>query len=126
MSIEDDAYKFYQKICMSPNREEIRTVVEKLKSSKRGYGNKDIPAPILGLLLYDQEKMKRYVGRSALEELESWSERELKLLFGAHDQVRRLNQQCLTPLSSVLPQAIEAVNPYKQYPLTVAEEEYKE
>lgn len=126
MDIEDAANKFYKKIWDSPNREEIKTVVGKLNSSSRGYGNKIIPTPMLGLLLYNQEQLKKAVGRSAIEELEAWSERELKILFGVHNQVRRLNQQCLAPLKGELTAAINAVNPYKEYPQTVSTEGFEE
>jgi hypothetical protein len=126
MSIQDDAHKFYKRIWDSPNREEIQTVVEKLKSSKRGYGNKVSPAPMLGLLLYNQQQLKRLAGRTAVEELASWSERELKILFGVHNQVRHFNQQCLAPLMAALPESINAVNPYKEYPQTVPTEGFEE
>lgn len=126
MSIQDDAYNFYRKIWDSPNREEIQTVVRKLSSSTRGYGNKVYPAPMLGLLLYDQRKLKAFQGRSAVEELESWSERELQILFGVHNQMRRFNEQCLAPFVAELPQAINALNPYKEYQHTVSTEGFEE
>ena len=126
MSIKADAHKFYKKIWDSPNREEIKTVVGKLKSSTRGYGNKIYPAPILGLLLYNQRRLKEFAGRAAVEELASWSEQDLKILFGTHNQVRRLNQQCLAPLMAALPESINAVNPYKEYPQTVSTEGFEE
>jgi hypothetical protein len=126
MSIKGDAYKFYKKIWDSPNREDIRTVVGKLKSSTRGYGNKVSPAPMLGLLLYDQQKLKRLAGRTATEELASWSERELQILFGIHNQVRRFNERCLAPLTTALPEVINAINPYKEYPQTVSTEGFEE
>jgi len=113
MSIQEDAHKFYKKLLSSPNREEIQSVVGKLKSSTRGYGNKVYPSPILGLLLYDQQRLKRFAGRTALDELGNWSERELKILFGVHNQIRRFNQQCLSPLMAMLPASTNAVNPYK-------------
>jgi hypothetical protein len=122
MSIKDAAYTFHKKIWDSSNREEIKNVVGKLKSSTRGLGNKVSPAPMLGLLLYNQQGLKRLLGRSAVDELSSWSERELQILFGIHNQVRRFNEECLTPLSSDLPQAIKAVNPYKEYPHAVSTE----
>jgi len=114
------------KIWNSPNREEIYEVVKKLKSSTRGHGNKVYPAPILGLLLYDQQALKRFHGKSIVEELESWSERELQILFGVHTQIRRFNEQCLAPLVAELPQAINAVNPYKEYQHTVSTEGFEE
>ncbi len=123
MSIKDDAYKFCRRIWNSPNREEIHNVVEKLKSSTRGFGNKVYPAPILGLLLYNQEAIKRYEGKSPVEELTSWSKRELKILFGVHNQIRLFNEQCLAPLLAELPEAINAINPYKEYPLTTYKKE---
>lgn len=126
MSIQDDAYNFYIKIGGSPNRAEIHNVVGKLKSSTRGYGNKVSPAPMLGLLLYDQRKLKAFQGRSAVEELEAWSERELQILFGVHNQILRFNERCLAPLVAELPQAINAVNPYKEYPHTVSTEGFEE
>ena len=119
MSIKDAAFNFYKKIWNSPNREEIRNVISKLKSSSRGLGNKVCPAPMLGLLLYNQQAVKRLLGRSAVEELSAWSEREQKILFGIHNQVLHFNEQCLSPLIPELRQAIEAVNPYKKYQQTV-------
>lgn len=126
MSIKDNAYNFYKKIWNSPNREEIHNVIGKLKSSSRGHGNKIYPAPMLGLLLYNQQALKRFEGMSPVEELASWKERELKILFGVHNQVLHFNEQCLSPLASVLPQAINAVNPYKEYPHSVFLEGFEE
>lgn len=119
MNIKNAAEKFYKSIWSSPDRERIKGIVSKLKSSARGYGNKVYPAPILGLLLYDQQKLKRFAGRSAVEELSSWSQEDLTVLFGVHNQIRRFNEQCLKPLAKQLPQAINAVNPYREYPQAV-------
>lgn len=79
MNIQDVAFKFYSKILDSPNRDEIKTVVSKLKA----INNKIHPAPVLGLLLYDQKKVKRNLGRTPLKELSSWTERELKCCSGS-------------------------------------------
>jgi hypothetical protein len=126
MTIKDDAYRFYKKIWDSPNREEIYRVVVKLKSSTRGHGNKIYPAPMLGLLLYNQQALKSFHGKSAVEELEAWDERELKILFGVHNQVRRLNELCIAPLVAELPQVINAVNPYKAYPYPVSTDGFED
>jgi hypothetical protein len=126
MSIKSAAEIFYKTIWHSPDRGRIKEVVTKLKSSTRGYGNKVYPAPILGLLLYDQQKLKRFAGRSAVEELSSWSAEDLTVLFGVHNQIRRFNEQCLKPLTDQLPQAINAVNPYREYPQAVATNECEE
>lgn len=126
MTIRTEAYKFYKKIWDSSNREEIKRVVTKLKSSARGFGNKVYPAPMLGLLFYDQQKLKRFAGRSALEELATFSEQDLKVLFGVHNQVRRFNDQCLSPLIAELPQTINAVNPYRDYPYAVCTDGFEE
>ncbi len=125
MSIKSAAEKLYKAIWNSPDRERIKSVVSKLKSSARGYGNKVYPTPILGLLLYDQQKLKRFAGRSAVEELSSWSAEDLTLLFGVHNQIRRFNEQCLAP-NGHLPQAINAVNPYREYRQTIATNGCKE
>jgi hypothetical protein len=126
MSIKEAAHNFHKKIWDSPNREEIRTVVGKLKSSTRGLGNKIYPTPMLGLLLYNQQGMKRILGRSAVEELTSWSERELKVLHGIHNQVLQFNVACLAPLVSGLPEAVTAINPYKEYPQVVSTEGFQD
>src|ERR1051325_8205378 len=99
MSIQDDAQNFYKKIWASSNREEVQAVVGRLKASTRGHGNKIYPAPVLGLLLYNQKALKKFDGRSVAEELASWDERELKILFGVHKQLRRFNELCLSPLA---------------------------
>lgn len=112
MSIKDDAYKFLKKVW---------AVVAKLKSSSRGHGEKIYPAPILGLLLHDQEILRKFDGSAPLDELSSWSQRELSILFGVHDQLRLFNERCLAPLQAELPQCIDAANPYKQYPVTTKE-----
>lgn len=126
MTIRSEAERFYKKIWSSPDRERIKGVIAKLKSSARGYGNKVYPAPMLGLLLYDQQKLKRLAGRSAVEELSFWSDEDLGVLFGAHNQIRRLNEQYLSPLIEHLPEAITAVNPYREYPKTVSTNESEE
>lgn len=115
MSIKDEAYKFHKKIWNSPNREEIEKVISKLKSSVRGLGNKIYPTPMLGLLIYDQQRLKKLANIDISKELASWSEREIKILFSVHNQVRHFNEQCLGPLAAKLPQAINAINPYKEY-----------
>src|SRR5690349_9612002 len=126
MSIRETAHKFQKKIWDSSNREEVKNVVTKLKSSTRGLGNKIFPAPMLGLLLYNQQGVKRYFGKSAVEELSSWSKRDLAILFGVHNQVRRFNEACLEPLIAELPEAVTAVNPYKDYPQTVSTEGFED
>ncbi|MDQ3816299.1 MAG: hypothetical protein M3362_01245 [Acidobacteriota bacterium] len=126
MSILDDAKNFYKIICDSPNREEVKTLVGKLKASTRGGGSKIYPAPILGLLLYNQRLVKSYLGVAPVEELKSWDERELKILFGVHNQIRRFNERCLAPLADALPEAIGGVNPYKEYPSPVSTDGFEE
>jgi hypothetical protein len=126
MSILDAAQKFYKRIWDAPNREEAKTVVGRLKASTRGHGSKIYPAPILGLLLYNQKALRKFDGKSAVEELASWNERELKILFAVHNQIRRLNEQCLSPLLEALPEAINGVNPYKEYPQTISTEGFEE
>lgn len=125
MSIKEEAFKFYKKIFDSPNREEIQTVVGKFKSSNWGIISTISPIPMLGRLLFDQRWLKKSYSKSAVEELASWNEREQKILFGVHNQVRRLNEHCLAPLAAELPQAINAVNPYKEYPHTVSTEGFE-
>lgn len=122
MSIKDVAFTFYKKIMDSPNVEEIQTVVSKLKA----LNNKIHPAPVLGLLLYDQKKVKHYAGRNPVNELSSWEERDLKLLFGVHNQIRQFNRLCLAPLEVELPGAINAINPYKEYQQPVSTEGFEE
>jgi hypothetical protein len=126
MSIKDSAFKFHQTIWNSPNREEVRKVVAKLKSSTRGYGNKVSPAPILGLLLYDQNRLKKFAGIAPSEELLSWPDQDLKVLFGVHEQIRMFNERCLKPLSLRMSEAIEGINPYKRYPYRVSIEGFEE
>src|SRR2546422_8774770 len=100
MSIKDDALEFHRSIWRFPNREEIKALVAKLKSSARGHGEKIYPVPILGLLLYDQEMLRKFDGSAPLDELSSWSSRELQVLFGIHEQIRRFNERCLAPLAA--------------------------
>jgi hypothetical protein len=123
MSIQDDAFEFYRSIWKSPNRDEIKAVVAKLKSSARGYPEKTYPVPILGLLLYDQTVLRKLEGSAPIDQLSSWSTRELKVLFGVHEQMRLFNERCLAPLITELPQCIDAANPYKKYPVTNNESE---
>src|SRR3989442_15817558 len=123
MSIKDDAFEFHRVIWEFPNREEIRAVVAKLKSSARGHGEKIYPVPILGLLLYDQDRLRKFDGKAPIDELSSWSPRELQILFGVHEHIRLFNERCLAPLIAELPQYIDAANPYKRYPATTRESE---
>src|SRR5205085_5502459 len=116
MNIKDVAFSFYRKIWNSPHRHEVRNVAAKLKSSSRGYGEKLYPSPILGLLLYNQQALKEFAGKTPCEELVDWTERERKILFGAHKQVLRFNRECLAPLAAELPDSLVPVNPYKNYP----------
>lgn len=122
MSIKDFAVTFNRKIWDTPSLEEIKAVVSKLKPTN----SKIHPAPVLGLLLYDQKKVERYLGRMPFKELSSWEERELKLLFGVHNQIRQLNRLCLAPLEAALPEAINAINPYKEYQQSVSTEGFEE
>ena len=126
MSIKNEAFKLCNTIWNSANREELQQVVNKLKSSTRGHPNLLSPTPILGLLLYDQHALKAFEGKSAVEELAGWDERELKLLFGMHNRVRLFNAQCLKPLMPRLAEAVEAINPYKEYPQKLSTEGFEE
>jgi hypothetical protein len=125
MSILDTTYRLYEKIWNSPNREEVRKVVDKLQSSKRGLGNKIYPTPILGLLVYTQQGFT-LGGINPEGELGSWSERELKILFGVHKQILQLNQQCLSPLAAGLPKTLSVVNPYTYYPYAISTDGFEE
>lgn len=126
MSIKDDAFNLFNKVWNSPNREEIQAVVNKLKPRTFGADYITYPAPILGLLLYNRQRVKAYLNKDFVSELSTWSERDLKILFGVHNQIRRLNEQCLAPLASELPEAINGVNPYKEYPHEVSTEGFED
>jgi hypothetical protein len=121
MSIKDAAFDLYRKIWDNPSREEIESIIKKLKP----LNNKMHPAPVLGLLLYDQKKVERVLGRIPIKELSSWEERELKLLFGVHNQIQHFNRRCLAPLEATLPRAVKATNPYKEYQPPVSTEGYE-
>jgi hypothetical protein len=122
MTILEATYRLCNKIWESPDREEIMKVVSKLTSSSRGYGNKIYPIPVLGLLLWPQEGVKEFTGRAPWEELASWTDRERNLLFGIHSEILNLNELCLKPLKSELPDCSLAVNPYQPYPAEKIEE----
>jgi hypothetical protein len=126
MSIKDDAINLFKKVWNSPNREEAQAVVHKLKPGTYGVGGMLYPAPLLGMLLYDQQRVKALLNKDFASELSSWSERDLKILFGIHNQIRRLNEQCLSPLTAELPEAINGINPYKEYPQIVSTEGFEE
>src|SRR6266566_1817867 len=123
MSIKDDALEFHRSIWEFSNREQIGALVTKLKSGARGYGEKIYPVPVLGLLLYDQGILRKIIGRAPIDELSSWSSRDLQILFGFHEQIRLFNERCLQPLKAELPQCIDAANPYKKYPATTKKAE---
>ncbi len=116
MSIRNDALHFHRSIWKLANREQLRSLVAKLKSGARGYGEKIYPVPVLGLLLYDQDVLRKLEGRAPIDELSSWSSPDLQTLFGLHEQIRLFNERCLQPLKAQLPQCINAANPYKKYP----------
>lgn len=116
MSIQGDAFKLSRKVSLSHQRARVRDVVSKLSSSTRGYGNKMIPTPMLGLLLYNQEKIKEFAGIAPIEELAFWSEEEKRILYGVHQQLLELNRLCLGPLDNKLPACSVGVNPYRAYP----------
>jgi hypothetical protein len=121
MSIKDVALTLSRKISDSLRLEEIKAVVNKLKPTN----NKIHPAPVLGLLLYDQKKVERYMRRTPIKELSSWEQGDLKLLFGVHNQIRQFNRRCLAPLEATLPEAINAINPYKEYQQSVSTEGFE-
>jgi hypothetical protein len=87
MTIQEDAYRLCDKIRRSP---------------------------FLGLLLYDQNLM-RFKEGTPREVVNTWGERERQIFFGVHDEVFRLNQICMAPLSAELPHCADAANPYKEY-----------
>jgi len=122
MSLRDVAFTFYRKIWDSPSLEDIKGVVTKLKATS----NKIHPNPILGLLLYDPKKVERYTRRDITKELSSWGERDLKLLFGVHNQIRQFNRLSLAPLKAAVPEAINAINPYKEYRQSVSTDGFEE
>lgn len=115
MTIQEEAYRLYDKVRSSPSRGDVKEVVRKLKPGTFGYGNKIYPSPLLGLLFYDQDKVRFKEGTPA-EVVGSWGERERQILFGVHDEVIRLNRLCLSPLAVELPQCAAAANPYREYP----------
>ncbi|MFM9903517.1 MAG: hypothetical protein ACKVQJ_02970 [Pyrinomonadaceae bacterium] len=115
MNLEAHTIEFCRVITKGPNRDEVLRVVQKMQSSARGLGNKVYPTPILGLLLYNQEGVRRLIGKSAVEELEDWEQQDLNILFSVHQQVLEFNTRCLTPLFNILPEAVPATNPYKEY-----------
>jgi hypothetical protein len=117
MTIREAAFRLFDKVKNSPNREEIRQVVQKLKSDERGYGNKIYPSPFLGLLLWNQDYIKKFEGKSPIESLDLWDERELKILFGVHNQLVNFNRLSANPLEAELPHSVFAVDPlpYKRY-----------
>lgn len=126
MSIKDEAFNLFNKVWGSSNREEVTAVLKKVKPSTFGVNYITYPAPVLGLLLYNRQRVKAHLNKDFVSELSTWSERDLKILFGVHNQIRHLNDQCLTPLVSELPEAIDAINPYKEYPHTVSTEGFED
>ncbi|MDQ3802728.1 MAG: hypothetical protein M3416_02595 [Acidobacteriota bacterium] len=115
MTIREDAYGLYDKVWNSPSRGGVQEVVGRMKPSTFGYGNKIYPSPFLGLLLYDQNRVRFKEGTPA-EVVGSWPERERQILFGVHDEVIRLNELCLAPLAAELLHLAAAANPYREYP----------
>lgn len=126
MSILADALGLFGKVSLSTHRGWVREIVAKLSSSSRGYGNKMIPTPMLGLLLYNQEKIKAFAGIAPIEELASWSEEEKRMLYSVHQQVLDLNRRCLGPLLGEYPQYSTVLNPYKEYPNASYSTEFEE
>jgi hypothetical protein len=126
MSLKTAAFNLFKKVWKSPNRDEVRAVLKRVKPGTFGVGNKLYPAPVLGLLLYNQHRVKAFLNRDFVSELSSWNERDLKILFGVHNQIRRLNEQCLAPLAGELPEAINGINPYKEFPQTVSTDGFEE
>jgi len=124
MTIKDDAFRLFTKISGCRDREEIKSVVGKLKSSTRGYGSKIYPSPILGLLLWQQESIKEFSGKAPVEELLLWGERERNMLFALHREVLRLNDLCLSPLKSELPGHVATINPYSEYDNAESSDEF--
>ena len=115
MAIQEEAYRLYDKVWSSPSRADVHEVVRRMSPSTFGYGNKIYPSPFLGLLLYDQSRVRFKEGTPA-EVVGTWGERERQILFGVHDEVLRLNRLCLSPLAAELPHCAEAANPYREYP----------
>jgi hypothetical protein len=115
MTIQEEAYRLYDKVWSSPSRADVHEVIRRMNPSTFGYGNKIYPAPFLGLLLYDQNLVRFKEGTPA-EVVGLWGERDRQLLFGAHDEVIRLNRLCLSPLAAELPHCAVAANPYRKYP----------
>ncbi len=117
MMIQEHTFKLFDIVKNSPSREEVRKVVGKLKSDKRGYGNKIYPSPFLGVLLWNQDTIKEFAGIAPVEEITSWEERELKILYGTHNQIVNLNRLCITQLEKELPDSVFAIDPlpYKKY-----------
>src|SRR5882672_5506914 len=106
MSIKDDALAFHRSIWGFNDREQVRALVSKLKSGARGYGEKIYPVPVLGLLLFEQDVLRKIDGKAPIDELSSWSPRDLEILFGFHEQIRLFNERCLQPLKAKLPHCI--------------------
>jgi hypothetical protein len=77
------------------------------------------------MLLFNRKHVKAHLNKDFVSELSSWGDRELKILFGVHNQIRRLNEQCLAPFASELPEVIDVLNPYKEYPHEVSTEDFE-
>lgn len=114
--ILEQALKLFETVRKSPNREKVREVVNRLKPETRGIGNKIYPAPVLGMLLGEQDKFKAFFGISPNEEFSSWDEADRRFLYGIHNQIVKLNRLCTNPLEEI-PDALFAVKPlpYKYY-----------
>jgi hypothetical protein len=71
-------------------------------------------AQVLGYLVVDQNRAEM-MARPIPKNIPALEDAERKLLAGVHNQIVRLNEQCVAPLTGALPKCAIAVDPYNTF-----------
>lgn len=118
MSIRDDAYNLCRTVGRSTSRSDVAELIRGLNDrGNLGYYGHHQFAQVLGYLVVDQNRAEM-MARPIPKNIPALEDTERKLLAGVHNQIVRLNEQCVTPLTSALPKCVVAVDPYNTFSYT--------
>ena len=114
MSIRSDAYAMCKNVWTSPSRDRLGSVIKKLQASEFGYLAQAQHAQILGFLVVDQRRTD-IEEKIQLLHIMPLEDEDRILLSAAHKSIVQLNNACIAPLATELPQCTKAVDPYRNF-----------
>lgn len=125
MDIRSAAYNLCKLVKKSPNRQEVKTLIESLNRvpqkdsntadrSHFGYIARGYKNQILGYIIVDEDR-ERIISMKMAPPLSPLQDSERQILNNIHKQILALNDQCLIPIKEEIPQVLLSVKPYNEY-----------